>query len=275
MNSEDYRVSPSMRVKLDAWDPNDKADVPDKPMGRAILKENRKRIIDLQEKLYAENNQSLLVVFQAMDTGGKDGCIENVFKGVNPAGCRVDSFKVPTSTELSHDFLWRYHQKAPASGFIEVFNRSHYEDVLVVRVKNLVPDDVWSERYDQIAAFERLLESNGTRIVKFYLHISKDEQKERLQARLDDPEKHWKFSAGDLDDRARWDDYQAAFEDALGKTSTESAPWYIVPANRKWFRDVVVSTVVRQTLEEMNPQFPAPEEDLSGIVIAEDPVPAD
>jgi PPK2 family polyphosphate:nucleotide phosphotransferase len=269
MNSADYRVPPSMRVKLDAWDPDDQADLPDKLMGRTILKENRKRIIDLQEKLYAENGQSLLVVFQAMDTGGKDGCIENVFKGVNPAGCRVDSFKVPTSTELSHDFLWRYHQEAPARGFIEVFNRSHYEDVLVVRVKNLVPEDVWSNRYDQINGFERLLESAGTRIVKFYLHISKDEQKKRLQARLDDPEKHWKFSTGDLADRALWDEYQTAFEVALGNTSTETAPWYVVPANRKWFRDVVVSTVIRETLEDMNPQFLASAEDLSGITIAD------
>jgi PPK2 family polyphosphate:nucleotide phosphotransferase len=269
MDSADYRVPASDRVSLNAWDPDDQADVPDKSMGRAILKENRKRIIDLQEKLYAESRQSLLVVFQAMDTGGKDGCIENVFKGVNPAGCRVDSFKAPTSNELSHDFLWRYHHKAPARGFIQVFNRSHYEDVLVVRVKNLVPESIWSERYDQINAFERLLESNGTRIVKFYLHISKDEQKNRLQSRLDDPDKHWKFSIGDLADRALWDDYQQAFEVALGNTSTETAPWYVVPANRKWLRDVVVSTVVRETLEDMNPQFPAPEGDLTGITIAD------
>ncbi len=267
MNPADYRVTPGSTVELSAWDPDDHADVPDKYMARAILKENRKRIIDLQERLYAESGQSLLVVFQAMDTGGKDGCIENVFKGVNPAGCRVDSFKVPTETESSHDFLWRYHQKAPARGFIQVFNRSHYEDVLVVRVKNLVPESVWSERYDQITAFERLLEANDTRIVKFYLYISKDEQKERLQSRLDDPDKHWKFSLGDLDDRALWDEYQHAFEVALSKTSTDTAPWYVVPANRKWFRDVVVSTVLRETLEDMDPQFPAPEQDLTGVTI--------
>ncbi len=269
MDSAEYRVSPSTAVKLSAWNPDDVGDIPSKEVAKAILKENRKRIIELQEQLYAEGKSSLLVVFQAMDTGGKDGCIENVFKGVNPAGCRVHSFKVPNDKELKHDFLWRYHQNTPAAGFIEVFNRSHYEDVLVVRVKELVPKDVWSKRYDHIKAFEEILEARGTKIIKFYLHISKDEQKARLESRLEDPAKHWKYSSADLKERARWDTYQEAFEAALSKTSTKSAPWYVVPANKKWFRDVVVSTVVKEALESLNPAFPAPEEDLTGVTIPE------
>ncbi len=267
MNSADYRVSPSSTVNLKKWDPDDTADVADKQIAKAILKENRKRIIELQEQLYAEGKSSLLVVFQAMDTGGKDGCIENVFKGVNPAGARVHSFKVPNQREMKHDFLWRYHQNTPMAGFIEVFNRSHYEDVLVVRVKDLVPESVWSKRYDHINAFEALLEDSGTKIIKFYLHISKDEQKDRLESRLEDPNKHWKYSSADLKERNRWDDYQKAFEAALSKTSTETAPWYVVPANHKWFRDVLVSTVVKEALEALDPQFPAPKEDLSGITV--------
>lgn len=267
MDSARYRVPPSTSVKLGEWDPDDIADVPSKEVAKAILKENRKRIIELQEQLYAEGKSSLLVVFQAMDTGGKDGCIENVFKGVNPAGCRVHSFKVPTELEAKHDFLWRYHQHAPAAGFIEVFNRSHYEDVLVVRVKDLVPKSVWSKRYDMVNAFEEILEASGTKIIKLYLHISKEEQKERLQSRLDDPSKHWKFDSGDLEERARWNTYQQAFEAALTKTSTKSSPWYVVPANHKWFRDVVVSTVVKEALEALDPRFPAPEEDLDGITV--------
>lgn len=267
MKSDDYRVSSTAKVELSTWDPDDRADVPSKEMAKAILKENRKRIIELQEKLYAEGKQSLLVVFQAMDTGGKDGCIENVFKGVNPSGTRVRSFKSPTETELSHDFLWRIHQHTPPVGYIGVFNRSHYEDVLVVRVKDLVPEPVWSKRYGQINAFEETLAARGTRIIKFYLHISKDEQKERLEARLENPDKHWKFSTADLVERELWDVYQEAFEAALSKTSTKTAPWYVVPANYKWFRDVVVSTVIKEVLEDMDPHFPAPENDLTGVTV--------
>lgn len=267
MLPDDYRVAPNTKVNLETWDPNDTADVPDKEFGKAILKENRKSIRKLQERLYAEGQQSLLVVFQALDTGGKDGCIKNVFKGVNPTGIKVWSFKSPTEEELSHDFLWRIHHHTPRTGNFVVFNRSHYEDVLVTRVKNLIPEDVWSKRYDQINAFEETLEERGTKILKFYLHISRDEQKERLEARLQNPDKHWKFSKSDVEERAYWDDYQLAFEDALSKTSTETAPWYVVPANKKWFRNVLVSTVIRKALEEMDPQFPEPEEGLNSVVV--------
>lgn len=267
MEPGDYLVKPGKKVDLTDWDPDDHANVPDKETGKAILKEKRKEIIRLQEQLYAENNQSLLVVFQAMDTGGKDGCIENVFKGVNPSGVRVRSFKSPTELELSHDFLWRIHQHTPPKGHISVFNRSHYEDVLVVRVKDLVPKSVWKPRFDQINAFEETLAANNTRIVKIYLHISKDEQKERLEARLENPDKHWKFSTGDLAERERWDAYQEAFEDAISKTSTKVAPWYVVPANKKWFRDVVVSSAILEALQDMNPQYPEATEDLSGITV--------
>ena len=267
MRPDDYRVPEGIKVDLAGWDPDDTADVPDKQTGKAITSANRKEIIRLQEPLYAENQQSLLVVFQAMDTGGKDGCIRNVFKGVNPTGIRVRSFKAPTEAERSHDFLWRIHQHTPSTGHISVFNRSHYEDVLVVRVKDLVPKSVWSKRYSQINAFEETLEEHGTRILKFYLHISKDEQKERLESRLANDDKHWKFSKADLAEREYWDDYQKAFEGVLSKCSTESAPWYVVPANKKWFRDVVVSSTILKTLREMNPQYPAPEEGLDGIIV--------
>lgn len=267
MKPAEYLVKPGSKVNLKKWDPDDTASVPDKETGKAILKEYRKEIIDLQERLYAENNQSLLVVFQAMDTGGKDGCIENVFKGVNPSGVRVRSFKSPTELELRHDFLWRIHQHTPPTGHISVFNRSHYEDVLVVRVKDLVPEQVWKKRYEQINSFEEILNERNTHIIKFYLHISKEEQKERLEARLEDPSKHWKFSTADLAERELWDDYQEAFEAALGKTSTDHAPWYIVPANKKWFRDVVVSQAILETLRSMDPQYPEQTEDLEGITV--------
>lgn len=267
MRPDDYRIPPGTRVELTGWDPDNTADVPDKSTAKKILKANRHEIIRLQEQLYAENKQSLLVVFQAMDTGGKDGCIENVFKGVNPSGVRVSNFKSPTEAELRRDFLWRVHQHTPPTGSIGVFNRSHYEDVLVVRVKDLVPKSVWSKRFGQINAFEETLIEHGTRILKFYLHISKAEQKERLESRLENPDKHWKFSKADLAEREYWDQYQTAFEGVLGKCSTETAPWYVVPANRKWFRDVVVSSTILKTLQEMNPQFPEPEESLEGIVV--------
>jgi PPK2 family polyphosphate:nucleotide phosphotransferase len=267
MNTDCYRVTPGATFTLSDWDPDDTAGIVDKEVAGALLKVERRRIRDLQERLYAGSRQSLLVILQATDTGGKDGTIKDVFRGVNQQGCQVRAFKVPTEIELEHDFLWRYHQHTPRDGYITIFNRSHYEDVLVVRVKGLVEEDVWKKRYDHINSFEQLLSDNGTRVVKFYLHISKDEQKERLQARLDNPEKHWKFSKGDLADRELWDDYQAAFHDAITNCSTDAAPWYVVPANHKWFRNVVVARIIADTLEEMNPQFPAPEEGLEDIVI--------
>jgi PPK2 family polyphosphate:nucleotide phosphotransferase len=267
MSVDTYRIRPKSPISLADIDPDDTGGIATKEEGEALLKLERKRIDDLQERLYAEHKQSLLVILQATDTGGKDGTIKHVFRGVNQQGCRVWSFKEPTPEELAHDFLWRYHEKTPGDGMITIFNRSHYEDVLVVRVKDLVPKDVWSRRYDAINDFERMLTASGTRVVKFYLHISREEQKKRLQARLDDPAKHWKFSVGDLDDRARWTAYQRAFEDAINCCTTAEAPWYVIPANHKWYRNLAIARIVAGTLDEMNPQFPEPGTDLSGIVI--------
>ncbi|MGH8958685.1 MAG: polyphosphate kinase 2 family protein [Acidimicrobiia bacterium] len=239
----------------------------DKKAGKAALAKLNERLEELQELFYADNRHRLLVVLQATDTGGKDGTISSVFDGVNPLGVKVASFKKPTETELAHDYLWRVHPHVPSNGEMVIFNRSHYEDLLVVRVHNLVPEERWRRRYQQIVDFERLLTEEGTTIVKFFLHISKEEQRERLQARLDDPDKHWKFSLGDLDERKLWDKYQEAFEEAISRTSTDSGPWYVIPANRKWYRNIVVATVLIQTLEGLGLSFPKPEEDLSGIVV--------
>jgi PPK2 family polyphosphate:nucleotide phosphotransferase len=263
-----HLVEPGRKIKLAERDPQGTGDFKGgKEEGlKAIAKLNEK-LQELQELLYAEGRHKVLVVLQATDTGGKDGAIRRVFDGVNPQGVKVASFKAPTAEELAHDFLWRVHKATPAKGEMVIFNRSHYEDVLVVRVHNYVPKEVWSERYAQINEFEKHLAENGTTIVKFFLHISKDEQKERLQARLDDPTKHWKFSLGDLDERKLWDDYQAAFEDMLNKTSSKHAPWYVVPANRKWYRDLVISTVLVETLKSLEMEFPKPKDDLTGVVI--------
>ncbi|MEZ6067255.1 MAG: polyphosphate kinase 2 family protein [Planctomycetaceae bacterium] len=200
--------------------------------------------------------QKLLIVLQAMDAGGKDGTTRKVFTGVNPQGVRVTSFKAPTAAELAHDYLWRIHQAVPAKGMIGVFNRSHYEDVLVVRVDKLVPESVWRGRYEQINQFEELLCETGTRMIKFFLHITPDEQKERFQERLDDPEKHWKFSPDDLKKRKQWGEYQAAYNEALSRCSTEHAPWYVVPANQNWYRNLIVVRTIVETLREMNPCYP-------------------
>lgn len=238
-----------------------------KAEGREALRPIRRRLIELQELLWAESKHRLLVVFQAMDTGGKDGAIRRVFQGVNPHGIRVASFKRPTEAELAHDYLWRIHQQVPRNGEIVVFNRSHYEDVLIVRVHNLVPEGRWSRRYDHINDFERLLADEGTTILKFFLQISKEEQRRRLQARLDDPAKHWKFEMGDLAERELWGQYQHAFEEALSRTSTPHAPWYVVPADHKWYRDLVVASTIVQTLEGLGMQYPPNEDDLSNVVI--------
>ena len=238
----------------------------DKAKTHAVSKDLYDDLARLQERLYAEGERSLLVVLQALDAGGKDGTIKHVFRGLNPAGSKVVSFKVPSAEERSHDFLWRVHAKAPAKGEIVVFNRSHYEDVLIVRVHGLVPEEVWRPRYDLITDFEANLAAAGTRIVKLFLHISKDEQAARFQARLDDPDKQWKFRTGDLAERARWDDYTAAFEEALSRTSTRHAPWYVIPADRKWYRNWAVSRILVETLEDMDPQYP-PGEDLTGVVV--------
>ena len=219
----------------------------------------RDRLVALQRRLYAEDRQSLLVVLQAMDTGGKDGAIRRVFSGINPNGVRVARFQAPGGDEAAHDYLWRVHAKAPMRGQIVIFNRSHYEDVLVVRVNELVPEPRWRKRFGHIRGFEQMLADEGTRILKFFLHIDRDEQKERLQARVDDPDKRWKFDPHDLLQRSRWADYMQAYEDAIRETSVPHAPWYIIPANRKWFRDYAIMSVLVKTLEEMDPQYPPPD----------------
>jgi len=263
-----YKVKPGDNVKLSEWDPNDQGDFKGgKQEGLAEIAKLDKELDGLQELLYAEHKHKVLIVLQAMDAGGKDGTISHIFEGVNPQGVRVASFKVPTPIELDHDYLWRIHAATPANGEITIFNRSHYEDVLAVRVHNLVPPKVWKMRFDQINDFERTLADNGTTILKFYLNIDKDEQKKRLQARLDDPTKHWKFRLGDLDERKLWSDYMLAYEDVLSKTSTKDAPWFIVPANRKWVRDLVISSVLVDALKSLKMKFPESEEKLDGVVV--------
>ncbi|MBI5950695.1 MAG: polyphosphate kinase 2 family protein [Chloroflexi bacterium] len=263
-----YLVKPDTKVNLAKVDPDDTGDFKGgKEKGLTEIEKLNSKLESLQELLFAEHKHKVLIVLQAMDTGGKDGAIRRVFDGVNPAGVRVASFKAPTPEELDHDYLWRIHRQAPGKGEMVIFNRSHYEDVLVVRVHNLVPPEVWKKRFDQINEFERILAESGTTILKFYLHIDRDEQKERLQARLDDPTKRWKFRLGDLEERKLWDDYMKAYEDVLGKTSADYAPWYIVPANRKWYRDLVISSVLVETLEGLKMKYPAPEENLDGVVV--------
>ncbi|HXT22344.1 MAG TPA: polyphosphate kinase 2 family protein [Thermoanaerobaculia bacterium] len=265
--AERLRLKPGKRVRLDEVDPDDTLDLPRKEQALRALEKNVQHIAALQERLFAEHRRALLVVFQALDAGGKDGTTRAVFSGVNPQGCRVTSFKAPTAEELAHDFLWRIHRAVPGRGEIGIFNRSHYEDVLVVRVDGLVPKKVWSRRYEQINRFERQLVDTGTEIVKIFLHISRDEQAERLRDRIATPEKRWKFSPDDLRKRAQWGDYMKAYEDALRRCGTEQAPWYLVPANRNWVRNLAVSAIVRSKLEEMDPQVPEPKWDPSVIVI--------
>lgn len=240
----------------------------DKDDAKKELAELVAEIDVLQLKLVAENKQSLLVVLQAIDAAGKDGTIRDVFGPLNAAGVHVTSFKAPAGDELEHDFLWRVHAEAPRRGEIGVWNRSHYEDVLIVRVKNLVPRERWEKRYRHIRELERLLVDEGTHIVKINLHISKEEQRERLQARVDDPNKRWKFRAGDLDDRTLWPQFMKAYEVAFNETSTESAPWFVVPANRKWVRDLAVARIVHDALTTMNPQLPADDPTVVGTVVA-------
>ncbi|MDH3402067.1 MAG: polyphosphate kinase 2 family protein [Acidobacteriota bacterium] len=268
MSHEIYRVGPGSEVDLTRHDPRDLAlCAAGKREGRRLTGELNAELEALQELLWAEGWHKLLVVLQAMDTGGKDGTIRHVFDGTNPQGVKVASFKRPTAEELAHDYLWRVHRHAPGSGEIVIFNRSHYEDVLVVRVHELVPAATWSRRYDHINDFERRLADEGTTILKFFLHISKEEQRERLQARLAEPDKRWKFARGDLAERARWDDYRAAYEAVLSRTSTPWAPWYVVPADRKWYRNLVVSRVLVDTLKELDMRFPEAEVGLDDVVI--------
>ena len=262
-----YRVEPGTTFRPSDVDPNESETNRKKSDVAEELDRQRDRIRDLQARLYAEHRQSLLIVLQAMDTGGKDGTVRGVFQGVNPQGCQVWSFKAPSQEELDHDFLWRYHAKAPPRGMIAIFNRSHYEDVLIVRVKNLVPKEVWQHRYAPINDFERMLTLNRTTILKFFLHISKDEQKRRLESRLQDQSKHWKFSSDDLRERAYWDQYMLAYEDAINNCTTAHAPWHVVPANKKWYRNLVIARIIADTLEAMNPQFPPAEAGLETVVV--------
>ncbi|MEX2278464.1 MAG: polyphosphate kinase 2 family protein [Acidimicrobiia bacterium] len=268
IDPDPYRVRPGSSVDLASLDPRDTGSFEGgKADGKSLRREMTARLSELQEKFYADGRHRLLLVLQATDTGGKDGTIKKVFRGVNPAGVRIASFKQPTHQELARDYLWRIHSRVPRDGEITIFNRSHYEDVLIVRVKDLVSEDVWSKRYAHINDFERMLADEGTTIVKVYLHISKDTQRERLQARVDDPTKHWKFNTADLAERKLWDDYQTAFEDMLERTSQDYAPWFVVPADRKWYRDLVVSSILIETLESLDLRYPPSEDDLGNIVI--------
>lgn len=268
VNSEQHRIRPAQTVRLDEIETDGKDIEQDRRACEERFVKDQEQLIEYQERLYAEGKQKLLVVFQAIDAGGKDGTVRAVFKGVNPQGVVVTSFKKPTEEELSHDFLWRVHQAVPANGYISVFNRSHYEDVLVVRVHDLVPPAVWKPRFQMINEFEKYLSDNGTRIVKFFLHISKKEQRKRFQERLDDPAKRWKFDRDDLAKREFWNDYQQAFEEMLEKCSTSYAPWYVIPGDQNWYRNAAVCRILVETLQEMNPQYPEPE-DLSDVQITD------
>ncbi|MCA8959254.1 MAG: polyphosphate kinase 2 family protein [Planctomycetes bacterium] len=264
---DQYWVEPGSKVDLGRWDPRDTSAVPDrKDEGKEELAELNGRLELLQELLYAEGKHKLLIVLQGMDTSGKDGTIRHVFDGTNPQGVRVASFKVPTPRELSHDYLWRVHQHTPERGEIVIFNRSHYGDVLVVRVLGLVPPEVSERRFDHINDFERMLTDEGVSILKFFLHISKKEQKARLQARLDEPKKRWKFSKSDLETRKLWDEYQRAYEEVLERTSTPWAPWMIVPADRKWVRNLLISRVLVEHLARLRMSYPLPEPGLEDVV---------
>jgi PPK2 family polyphosphate:nucleotide phosphotransferase len=263
---ERYRVHPGTRVQLDDHDPGEQGEL-DKAAGEALLDEIASELAQLQQLLYAQHSERVLLVLQGMDTSGKDGTIRKVFREVGPLGVDVANFKAPSEEELAHDYLWRVHAHSPRTGHITVFNRSHYEDVLIVRVHDLVPRDRIEHRYGHLNDFERMLSDEGVTVVKCFLHISRDEQARRLQARVDDPHKRWKFRHGDLDERARWDDYAEAYEIALSRTSTDAAPWYVVPADHKWYRNLVVATLVRDTLVRLDMQWPDSEEDLSRVVI--------
>jgi PPK2 family polyphosphate:nucleotide phosphotransferase len=252
-----YLVREGQKVELDRFDPDDTTLLPGgKQEAKEQLQGILERLDEAQERLFAGHERKLLIVLQGMDTSGKDGTIRHVMRGFNPQSTRVVSFKKPSDEELDHDFLWRVHAKVPARGEVVVFNRSHYEDVLIVRVHELVPKHIWRQRYDQINVFERVLSETGTTIVKFFLHISHGEQRKRLQARVDDPKKCWKFQQGDLEERKYWKDYMQAYEDALEKTSTDWAPWYIIPANQKWYRNYLIGSILADTLDRLKLKYP-------------------
>jgi len=254
-----YLINTEKKLNLDKFDADETSKCPGgKEEAKERLVKIKKEIYEHQELFYAERKAKMLIVLQGMDTSGKDGTIRNVFEGVNPQGVSVVSFKSPSSEDLSHDFLWRVHKHSPEKGQIVIFNRSHYEDVLIVRVHNLCPEKVWSKRYEHIRNFEKMLADEGTAILKFYLHIDYEEQRKRLESRIKDPQKHWKLSASDIPERKLWKEYQKAYEDAIGETSRKYAPWYIVPSNNKWYRNLVISSVIRDTLKGLKSEFPKP-----------------
>jgi PPK2 family polyphosphate:nucleotide phosphotransferase len=251
-------VKAGTKVKLDKFDPAETFGYEDNDKTRRKVAKFVARLDDLQYLLYAENKRALLIILQGMDASGKDGTIRHVMSGVNPQGCQVTAFKVPSAEEAAHDFLWRSHRAAPGKGVIGIFNRSHYEDVLVVRVHKLVPRQIWKKRFEEINSFEKLLADNRVTILKFYLHISWKEQQRRLDARIDDPRKNWELSPADFAERQFWPDYMAAYEDVLSRCSTGYAPWFIIPADHKWFRNLAVSSSIVETLESLDMQFPRP-----------------
>ena len=263
--TKELMVKPGEKVRLGKYDPDDTLGWDKSRKTKENLEKSLQKLDSLRYLLYAERKRALLIVLQALDAGGKDGTIRQVMSRVNPQGCSVSSFKGPSTEEASHDFLWRIHKAVPRHGDIGIFNRSHYEDVLVVRVHNLVPKEVWSKRFDQINEFEEMLTRNNVKVIKFFLHISKDEQKKRFMERIDDPDKRWKISLADFQERKFWNEYTAAYEDALTKCSTEGAPWFIIPSNKKWFRNLAVSHVIVETLENMKMKFPAPTVDVKGL----------
>jgi len=258
-------VKPGKKVRLRKYDPEDTLGWDKGQKMKESMEKSLHKLDSLQYLLYAERKRALLVVLQALDAGGKDGTIRHVMAGVNPQGCNVIGFKAPTVEEAAHDFLWRIHKAVPEHGYIEIFNRSHYEDVLIVRVHNLVPKEVWSKRYDEINEFEEMLTRSNVKILKFFLHISKEEQKKRFMERIDDPDKRWKVSLADFQERKYWDEYISAYEDALTRCSTEYAPWFIIPSNKKWFRNLAVSHVIAETLESMKMKFPSPTIDVKRL----------
>ena len=250
-------VRPGTKVKLRDWDADDTLGYKRDADSKKLTEKTIEHLDRLQYLFYADNRHALLIVLQGMDAAGKDGTIRHVMSGVNPQGCRVTSFKTPSPEEAAHDFLWRVHQAVPPYGDVGIFNRSHYEDVLIVRVHDLVPKEVWSKRYEQINEFERILHENNVRILKFFLHISKDEQQKRFMERIDDPDKRWKISQADFDERKFWDEYVQAYEDVLTRCSTKRAPWFVIPADKKWFRNLAVSHIIVETLEQMDLKFPS------------------
>lgn len=262
---DEFRVKPGVKLDLGNLDASSTGGEDGKDAALEELEDLGKRLAELQELMYAECERSLLIVLQAMDAGGKDGTVNHVISSMNPQGVTVYPFKVPSAEELAHDYLWRIHRVVPRKGHVAVFNRSHYEDVLVVRVHGLVPQAVWSKRYEEINAFEKHLSDNGTHVVKFFLHIDENKQLERFKDRLDDPTKHWKIAESDYTEREFWDDYQEAYEDAISRCSTEYAPWYVIPSNRKWFRNLAISRTLVRALESLDMRFPAPSVDMEEI----------